>query len=36
MTEASLSEQWTEPDLREELIISVMSVEMTGKESLMK
>ena len=36
MTAASLSERGTEPDLREELIISMMSVEMTGKESLMK
>ena len=33
---ASLSEGGTEPDLKEELMISVMSVEMAGKESLMR
>jgi len=36
VTAASLSERGTEPDLREELMISVMSVEMAGKESLMR
>ena len=36
VTAASLSEWGTEPDLREELIISLMCVEMAGKKSLMK
>jgi len=35
VTTASLSERGTEPDL-EELMISVMRVEMAGKESLMR
>ena len=36
VTAASLSKWGTEPDLRENLMISVISVEMAGKESLMR